>query len=137
MLSTNHGRLMLLTSSLTDNQQFLATGMMPDVSTIGNGTIGTNMIFGNKSAINGNNQNQNSKRSIELLDDDWASPAAAAGAESVGGVIDDAPGSGSGSGDMGGREGGNVMVATTEGRLGTAAASGSGRQSKKAKTTTQ
>lgn len=47
------------------SQQFVSTGSMPEVSqmTIGNGTIGTNVIFGD-----------NRKRAIELIEDDWTSP---------------------------------------------------------------
>ncbi|KAK8854652.1 hypothetical protein IAR55_003391 [Kwoniella newhampshirensis] len=48
-------------------QQFLATGTMPDVSTISNGAIGTSVVFGDSSHFN-----SNGKRSIETInDDEW------------------------------------------------------------------
>ena len=56
----------------------MATGSMPEVSTISNGTIGTQVIFGNAANFR--------KRSIETLDDDWN-----AGAASIDPVITNAP----------------------------------------------
>jgi osomolarity two-component system response regulator SKN7 len=60
-----------------DKQEFLTSGSMPDISQLGqigqgngngtangNASIGTNVIFGD-----------NRKRSIELIDEDWTSPA--------------------------------------------------------------
>ena len=41
----------------------MATGAMPDVSMISNGTIGTSVVFGNADNFR--------KRPIETLDDDW------------------------------------------------------------------
>ncbi|WWC90523.1 uncharacterized protein L201_005459 [Kwoniella dendrophila CBS 6074] len=50
-------------------QQFLATGMMPDVNSLSNGSIGTGIIFSDASTFNLNPPN-NRKRSIEALNDD-------------------------------------------------------------------
>ena len=41
----------------------MATGAMPDVNTISNGTIGTHVVFGNAENFR--------KRPMENLDDDW------------------------------------------------------------------
>nr|XP_019044865.1 hypothetical protein I302_06779 [Kwoniella bestiolae CBS 10118]OCF23795.1 hypothetical protein I302_06779 [Kwoniella bestiolae CBS 10118] len=58
-------------------QQFLATGMMPDVNSLSNGSIGTGIIFGDSSAMSsgfvspsGNGNGNNRKRPIEALNDD-------------------------------------------------------------------
>jgi osomolarity two-component system response regulator SKN7 len=66
-------QLILQVSQLTfaprpkaNNQEFLSSGSMPDISQlnqIGNGSIGTNVIFGD-----------DKKRSIELIEEDWTSP---------------------------------------------------------------
>nr|XP_018261625.1 uncharacterized protein I303_06065 [Kwoniella dejecticola CBS 10117]OBR83783.1 hypothetical protein I303_06065 [Kwoniella dejecticola CBS 10117] len=50
-------------------QQFLATGMMPDVNSLSTGAIGTGVIFGDSSSYN-NNTNNARKRPIEALNDD-------------------------------------------------------------------
>nr|XP_019011628.1 uncharacterized protein I206_03731 [Kwoniella pini CBS 10737]OCF50409.1 hypothetical protein I206_03731 [Kwoniella pini CBS 10737] len=53
-------------------QQFLTTGMMPDVNSLSTGAIGTGIIFGDSSNFNNlNNGNANNrKRPIEALNDD-------------------------------------------------------------------
>ena len=48
-------------------QQFIATGSMPNMASMGNGAIGTNVVFGESAGFD-------RKRSIEAIDDDW-SPA--------------------------------------------------------------
>jgi len=95
--------------------------MMPDVSTIGNGTIGTNMIFANNSALS----NQNQKRSIELLDDDWASPGPDSGANGGNGL--------SGGEEKPGSEGAATSGSPDKGGGNGSVRPGTGRQSKRAK----
>lgn len=110
-------------------QQFLATGTMPDVSTIGNGTIGTSMIFGDNL--------MNRKRSIELLDDDWNSPDPP-GASSGAGMVSNgtANGSGMSNGAGNGVEANGVAAGAGAGATSANAAAGgesTTRQAKKAR----
>ena len=46
-------------------QQFMATGMMPDIHAIGGGAIGTSLVFGDAVGFN-------RKRSLEAIEDDWS-----------------------------------------------------------------
>nr|XP_031863998.1 uncharacterized protein CI109_000642 [Kwoniella shandongensis]KAA5531070.1 hypothetical protein CI109_000642 [Kwoniella shandongensis] len=97
-------------------QQFLATGTMPDVSTISNGAIGTSVVFGSSATFTNDR-----KRSIEAINDDEWDPTATANPN------------GNGNGTVDGNQGLVGMGGPSMGGVDMGAAGGDGRELKRAR----